>query len=640
MVEFSEIFGVEKKQKYGMLSNIWFHMKETKKWDKKLFYYQWLCILPNVAVSFLETLLPAELLRGLENGWYIKKIAAEIIILALLMWIFHMIDSGMNRYLQCEGRTVSFHYMKKCFHKIMDLDYDRLEQEQKKIGNTWKALKDDYNFTGMMLSFSITMQALLGILGYGFLLAKNSIWILGITVCSLILHFFLLLLAKKKHRLYHVHLSSDAKEAAYLSRQSMESVSGKDIRIYQMADWLLEKYQDVLDRMDKIFKKIHNWYFLSGLGNNSIDLISNLCIYSYLILQVSSGAITAATFVFLVGVVRGFSIYFNYLFRQMITINPFCAAIGYIREFLEIQNQWKQTDGVGEAQLQKIAENGVKLELRNVSFIYPGNQTPTLDRISLVISPGEKLALLGLNGAGKTTLVKLICGFYHPTEGEILLNDIPIEQFTREEYYRLVSVLFQDCTMLPVSLDENLTGTKEMEIDRKRLSLVLQLSGFAKRYEQIPQKGNALLVKEVHKAAEEFSGGEKQKLIFARALYKAAPLLILDEPTAALDPIAENELYQNYGKAAKGRTSIYISHRLSSTRFCDRIILLEHGRILEEGTHKDLLSANTRYAQLFIIQSQYYKKQEEQRKKREQMGDELEEAEESKLERKEGIFDE
>ncbi len=188
----------------------------------------------------------------------------------------------------------------------------------------------------------------------------------------------------------------------------MERVSGKDIRIYQMADWLLEKYQDVLDRMDKIFKKIHNWYFLSGLGNNSIDLISNLCIYSYLILQVSSGAITAATFVFLVGVVRGFSIYFNYLFRQMITINPFCAAIGYIREFLEIQNQWKQTDGVGEAQLQKIAENGVKLELRNVSFIYPGNQTPTLDRISLVISPGEKLALLGLNGAGKTTLVKLI----------------------------------------------------------------------------------------------------------------------------------------------------------------------------------------------------------------------------------------
>ena len=392
--------------------------------------------------------------------------------------------------------------------------------------------------------------------------------------------------------------------------------------------------------MDEIFKKIHNWYFLSGLGNNSVDLISNLCIYTYLILQISSGAITATSFVFLIGLVRGFSVYFNLLFRQMITINPFCAAIGYIREFLEIPNQWNQTNGVGEEQLQKIAESGVKLELCNVSFTYPGNQKPTLDGISLVILPGEKLALLGLNGAGKTTLVKLICGFYHPTKGEILLNDIPIHHFTREEYYSLVSVLFQDSTMLPVSLDENLTGSTEEQIDRKRLSLVLQLSGFAKRYEQIAQKGKALLVREVHKAAEEFSGGEKQKLIFARALYKTAPLLILDEPTAALDPIAENELYQNYGKAAKGRTSIYISHRLSSTRFCDRIILLEHGRILEEGTHASLLSANTRYAQLFVVQSQYYKEQDEQRKRRKQMGDELEETEETKRKPKEGIFDE
>ena len=245
VVEFREIFGVEKKQKYGMGSNIWFHMKETKKWDKKLFYYQWLCVLPNVAASFLGTLLPAELLRGLENGWHIKKIAVEMILLTLLMWICRITDSGMNSYLRYEGKTVSFHYIKKCFHKIMDLDYDQLEQEQKKAGNAWKALKDDYNFTGMMQSFSITMQAVFGILGYGFLLVKNSIWILLVTCCSLVFHFFLLSLAKKKHRFYHVHLSSAAKEAAYLSRQSMESAAGKDIRIYQMADWLLKKYQDV-----------------------------------------------------------------------------------------------------------------------------------------------------------------------------------------------------------------------------------------------------------------------------------------------------------------------------------------------------------------------------------------------------------
>lgn len=625
MAQLNKIFGMEKKQKYGMISNIWFNMKETKKWNKKLFSYQWLCILPNVAAAFIGTLLPAELVRGLENGWDIEDIMVYIFLLTVIMWFCHMVDSGMRCYLRFEGATLSLYYSKKCFHKVMDLDYDKLEQEQKLIGNTWKAIKEDSNFAGILQAFPAILQGTLGILGYGALIARNSIWILGLVLCSVLLRFYLLSLAKRKHRKYHVDLSQYAKEAAYLSRQTMESAAGKDIRIYQMAEWFLEKYRDVLEQMDQIFKKIHNWYFFSGFGNSAINFMLNIWIYGYLIWQVSNGTITAASFVLSIGLVQGFSTYFSLFFRQVISINPFCAAIGYIREFLEISNQWKQTQGVGKEQIENIKKTGVKLELRQVSFTYPGNQKPTLQEINLVIHPGEKLALLGLNGAGKTTLVKLICGFYHPTEGEILLNDIPIREFSREEYYQLVSVLFQDSTMLPLSLDENLTGKADTQIDRERLSMALQLSGFEERYQQIVKKGKALLVREVNEAAEDFSGGEKQKLIFARALYKEASLLILDEPTAALDPIAENELYLNYGKATKGRTSIYISHRLSSTRFCDRIILLENGKIIEEGTHTSLLSAKTRYAQLFMVQSQYYKEQEEKKRKQKLMGDKVEE---------------
>lgn len=625
MVQYNDVFGLEKKQKYGMITTIWFNLKETKKWDKKLFYYQWLCILPNVAATFFGTLLPSELVRGLEEGWDIKWIVCYIFLLTVIMWICHIADTTMRCYLRFEGATLSLYYSKKCFHKIMDLDYDKLEQEQKLIGNTWKSISDDSNFAGILLAFSATLQSIVGLFAYGILIARNHIWILLFILSSSLLRFYLLSLAKKKHRTYHVHLSRYAKEAAYLSRQTMERRAGKDIRIYQMAEWFLKKYQNVLNQMDQIFKKIHNWYFLSGFCNNMINFIVNAGIYIYLIIQVLNGSITVASFVLSVGLVKGFSTYFYILFRQVISINPFCAAIAYIQEFLEISNQWKQKEGVGEAQIIKIKEAGVKLELRKVSFTYPGNQEPTLKEIDLVIHPREKLALLGLNGAGKTTLVKLICGFYHPTEGEILLNGIPIQEFSREEYYRLVAVLFQDATMLPLSLDENLTGETTEKMDQKRLHLALQLSGFLKRYTQSEKGGKTLLVQEVNEAAEDFSGGEKQKLIFARALYKAAPLLILDEPTAALDPIAENELYLNYGKATKGKTSIYISHRLSSTRFCDRILLLEHGRIIEEGTHSSLLVANTRYAQLFIIQSQYYKEQEEKKRKRKLMGDEIEE---------------
>ena len=251
----------------------------------------------------------------------------------------------------------------------------------------------------------------------------------------------------------------------------------------------------------------------------------------------------------------------------------------------------------------------MKVELRNVSYTYPGQPVPALSGINITIRPGEKLALIGLNGAGKTTLVKLICGFYRPAEGEIRINDIPSTEFSREEYYSLVSVLFQDSAMLPVSLDENLTGQQVEEIDRQRLRRALEMAGFLEKYESLPKKGDTVLVREANRCAADFSGGERQKLLFARALYRKAPLLILDEPTAALDPIAENALYLKYGEAAEGRTSVYISHRLSSTRFCDRILLLSRGEILEEGTHEELMKKGGRYAELYEIQSRYYREE-------------------------------
>ena len=178
----------------------------------------------------------------------------------------------------------------------------------------------------------------------------------------------------------------------------------------------------------------------------------------------------------------------------------------------------------------------------------------------------------------------------------------------------LCTVLFQDSTLLPLTLDRNLTGESPDKIDRKRLDWALEISGFKSKYEELPQKGETVLVREANKEAIDFSGGEQQKMLFARALYKEAPLMILDEPTAALDPIAEDEMYQNFAKAAVGKTCIYISHRLSSTRFCDRILLLEKGKVVEEGTHQQLMALNGKYANLYEVQSKYYKEQKELRK--------------------------
>ena len=232
--------------------------------------------------------------------------------------------------------------------------------------------------------------------------------------------------------------------------------------------------------------------------------------------------------------------------------------------------------------------------------------------MSFRIPAGEKIAIVGLNGAGKTTLVKLICGLYEPTEGEILVNGQPINAYNRLDYYRLYAAVFQDIFLLPLSVADNIAGSKE-NYDAARVSEAIALAGLDEKIGDLPDGVETKLVKSVYDEAVDFSGGELQKLALARALYKMGDsassglALVLDEPTAALDPIAESRLYDEYNHMTAGRTAVFISHRLASTRFCDRIFLFADGQIAETGTHEDLIRTGGRYAELYELQSHYYR---------------------------------
>ena len=226
--------------------------------------------------------------------------------------------------------------------------------------------------------------------------------------------------------------------------------------------------------------------------------------------------------------------------------------------------------------------------------------------LNLTIKKGEKLAIVGENGAGKTTLVKLMTGMYTPTEGRICYNGIPIHEYERNEIYQLISAAFQDCVIYPFSIADNIVlgnPVRSEELIRKCMKDV----GLEKYIPRI----NDMLISEASENAIDLSGGERQRLLIARAIYKNTPVLVLDEPTAALDAVAESELYLLYKKFAENKTSLFISHRLASTRFCDRIIFLKNGRILEEGTHEHLMEEKKEYAKLFELQSRYYKKGQE-----------------------------
>lgn len=613
-------------------------MSAAKEWDKKLFWAQILVVIPNVTASFLATFLPSRLVADLTAQMALQHLIMELAVIAAVMWVCNAASEMMLSYCESEGSFIYLHYAKVFASKIMDVDYDYLEdQEYQKIsGNAWRVARFGQGVANATCLLPMFLYSMAGVLIYGFLLGRKSMVLLLIVTFSVGMSLFLLSIARKKHAQYYEQLQLSARRANYITEQSTDSSAGKDIRLYHLLGWFLEKYDFSLQEIGRIYGIIHDWYLFRNVSHAFLQLLMNGMAFGLLVYMLVNGEITTAEFVFYIGLVSGFSTYFETALRQVMSFSNTSASISYLREFLETENSWSDSEGIGQTELEKIKEQALRLEFRNVSFTYPGNEKPTLKNINVTIKPGEKIALIGLNGAGKTTLVKLMCGFYHPTEGEILVNDIPISRFTRDEYYSLVSVLFQDSTMMALTLDENLTGQNPEDIDRAKLERSLELSGFKGVYERLPKKGQTLLVKEVNEDAVDFSGGEKQKMLFARTLYLNTPLVILDEPTAALDPIAENELYLNYGKSVENKTSVYISHRLSSTRFCDRILLLEHGEIIEEGTHEGLLAGKTRYAELFEVQSQYYREEDEKKRKSELMGDTYQ----SDQEGKRGVFNE
>jgi ATP-binding cassette subfamily B protein len=269
--------------------------------------------------------------------------------------------------------------------------------------------------------------------------------------------------------------------------------------------------------------------------------------------------------------------------------------------FFEIENKMYY----GSLPVEKRADNEYEIEFHNVSFKYPGSDSYALKNLCLKLNIGQRLAVVGMNGSGKTTMIKLLCRLYDPTEGEITLNGIDIRKYRYHEYMKVFSVVFQDFKLFSFSLGQNTAASVDVETDRAMDSLYK--AGFADRFSTMPKGLDTPLYKDFEEEGVEISGGEAQKIALARALYKNAPFIVLDEPTAALDPIAEFDIYSKFNEIVGGKTAIYISHRLSSCRFCDDIAVFHEGELIQRGNHDALLDdKNGKYFELWNAQAQYY----------------------------------
>ena len=389
----------------------------------------------------------------------------------------------------------------------------------------------------------------------------------------------------------------------YLSKRAEDLSAAKDIRIFGLRHWLEELYGKAMSGYTAFHKKAQGVYIWAPIADLILTFLRNGIAYAYLISLVIRGGLGVAEFLLYFTAVGGFTEWVSGILNGFSTLYKQSLDISTVRECLEYQEIFKFEGGKSIE-----AEEGRKYEIRleDVSLRYPGAVQDTLTNINLTLHPGEKLAVVGLNGAGKTTLIKLICGLLDPTVGRVLLDGEDIRNYNRADYYTMFSAVFQDFSLLAGTIATNV-AQDDAGIDMERVKECVGKAGLREKIASLPDGYGTYLNREVYEGATLFSGGETQRLMLARALYKNAPFIILDEPTAALDPIAEFDMYRRYHEVTGGRSSVYISHRLASTRFCDRIIMIDNAGICEEGTHEELIRLGGKYAELYAIQSKYYK---------------------------------
>ena len=372
----------------------------------------------------------------------------------------------------------------------------------------------------------------------------------------------------------------------------------KDIFMYRVKKMIQKTINTEREGVRKNVFTIARINSAGGLGTGMIQGIL-LCVSYYCVLALAiAGTIT-------VGMVLRYA---QAIFQACMSISAsirlageFRTDVGRIASTLEYLNlEAKKTKGDSFTEMTK----GV-IEFRNVSFRYPGTKELVLDHVSLKIEPSEKIAVVGKNGSGKTTLVKLLCRLYEPEEGEILWNGKNIREYDLKEWQKIFAIVFQDYSLLSLTLGQNVAASEQYEAERAKE--VLQLAGFGERLNKLKKGLETVVYPEYEQDGVSFSGGEEQKIAIARAIYKGGQICILDEPTAALDPVSESRVYESFDEIVKGKTAVYISHRLSSCKFSDRIFVLDNGKIAESGTHEALLSQNGLYAQLWQAQAQYYK---------------------------------
>ncbi|MCL2771725.1 MAG: ABC transporter ATP-binding protein/permease [Oscillospiraceae bacterium] len=587
-----------------IINNIIYSFKAVWKIDKFVVFLYGLNVLLEKVQPFLYIFLPKVLIDELTSDdadWF-KTIG---IILAFLIAITAANFIQRSTYSQTSARLIKYKLEKRkeLALKIIDIDYSYMENSktlneytlaQNAVGNYCNGME------GMMREMFGFIFSVLTVIGYVSILATLNIFVVLALIIITVVSYFIKQRIASQNMSKREETENCERRSSYYSNVMSDFSYGKEIRIYNAKKFLTDKYNLFNEMGIGIRKKVilqrTKWNFLL----NIINLIKGLICYGYLLSAALNGNIQIGSFLMYFVALGGFTGWIEDVTESLAQLRRIDIQVDDYRNFMTIPDMKNGNE-------HKDIKTVNKIEFKNVWFKYPGTENYVLKNINLCLDTGDKLAVVGKNGGGKTTLIKLLCGLYEPDKGEILYDGINLRDLNRADYVNQLAVIFQTINIFAFSVKANVALCAKDNINAEKVSESLKSSDVDYILSKSHNGLDMSLSKILDDEGIELSGGENQKIALARAIYKNGSVIILDEPTSHLDAIAEKRIYDNYLQIAGNKISVFISHRLASTKFCDNIIMIEDGEIIETGTHDFLIEQDGKYAEMFNIQSVYYK---------------------------------
>lgn len=581
-------------------NTIIYFLKLSNKISKEYIPLIFLTAISKVTKIIINIIMPKFIIEELISGKRMDVFIKFILITVIANAVIGVITSFLDKRNEIIALKIKNGFYILVADKIMTMDFEKIEDPQI-LDLKERAL------------FPIENQSIIErTVGYITKLITDLITIIAVTsvILTLDIYVILIILAviilninlNKKEQVQRMKAFSDIipinRKFNYYLNTIVDFKTAKDIRLYDMENILMNEVIKFVDLSNDKLKEI---CLTQGkfIGLNYVNIqIQMFAVYSYMTYKVFTGAIGIGQFSMYVSAANSFSNSLGDFFKQVMNLNE---ASNFLKPYFELE-RLPSKNSEGSRKIEEV--KGYNIEFKNVSFKYPRSESYTLENINIKINYGEKLSVVGLNGAGKTTFIKLLSRLYEPTDGEITLNGVNIKEYNYEEYMKLLGVVFQDFKLLGFTVKENIAFGEEGDLERINESL--KKSGLYKDIEKLEKGIETTVYKTFEDDGIEFSGGQAQKLAISRTMYKDSPIIILDEPTAALDPIAEFEIYSKFNELIGEKTALYISHRLSSSKFCDKIIVFDKGKIVQYGNHDELIKEKGLYNEMYMAQATYY----------------------------------